>query len=757
MDSINIQELQRVLTTLARQTSSLSANINSTSNAIGEITRQMDITTADYRRHITELRRNLSDENVLREQDLEQSRRVLEANRRLNDTREVELRNLRTNAANLTKERTRQLKLAAEYTRKFGRIDDATTGAYEKAAELAAEIAKYKSTIAAHDVAQKRNIYSVNQHTETLDRAARELETREFRERISRSLIKSVKDGLSKIFPIMSAAQLTQQVWGQIKTELATGFRTASTPGEYDRVGKLGLSATDLTKLAAEFRRGVMAAGGTENMFQFMEGVRDAYHNLIPLSDQARFAAQQMNILTNAGITPTADRAAMMAKDFERLQKISGMTGDQFNAVMADIVNTQEYQTQMRLAASQKERETILRGTQARVSENVAVGMMADQAIKAEKALLSLASAEPTDRYQQAAQYQALFGALGLGNGAEFGRLLKKTPGSQSAPEMDFMRQSLIKLSNEMDKQRRDGYREFTISALSKGLDPQGLLKEFSTTGKDIAAATDQNVAAMGDLTQATKDLYQAIEGLRSRWINNPYIQAAGVGVSAISGAALGAGAQSLWGHLRNRGAQAGNPPQGGNPAPSRGNQSGRARNWSRVGKGLGIAGTIGIAGAQVMEGDYAGAAGGLTGGALGTVVGTALGAALGGGVASAITAPLGAMLGGAVGTYLADKISSSEKSVVEGYKDTKSAVDKSSQTSDDYNIQSLETSNMQLERLSEHSGYLKTVANSLSRVVEIQERQLKVQLADERDKLTNVAKSQHSAQTQQLGYKLIG
>lgn len=743
MADINTQELQRALAAVTRQTSSLTGNLRQVNDVIGEISRNMDITNADYKTHINELRSNLQTENTIRKQDVEESKRLLETNKRLNDIRARELSALRDQSAQLKKEYAKQSKLAAEYSKKYGVTDDLTAEAFDRAKELNEQIEEIKNTISKLDVAQKKNVYATNRHADVLNAATDTLNIQEFNQRITTTFKNALSNGFKQIFPVVTLADLVKQMYGQIRMEIATGFRVAGTPGEYGRVASLGTNATAIAGLAADNRRAIVAAGGTEGMFQFMEATKKAYEQFIPLGDQAAFAAQQMTILTNAGIAPTAKAASSMVREFDRLQRVTGVTGEQFNAMMLDVVNSQEYQSQLRLTATTKEREAMLAGTRARIAENVSIGMMTEQAIKAEKVLAKIGTERATTRYQTAAQYQALMAAMNVQGGSDVARILRLNQSQRTEEDRNFLNRKLIELANTVDKGvARGGGSEFAIQSLIEKLDPTGQVAEFSTTGKEVAKVTDKNIAAMEKLSDSTTKLYQAIEGLRSQMMNNPYVQGVGIATGATIGALSAPAAGTLWNMAKQKMGFPTNTTVSGSPTstnvPPSPQNSNSTRNWARAGRWMGGAGTAIYAGSQMLDGNYGGAVGGLAGGALGTAIGGALGM----GVMSAITAPLGAMLGSAIGSYVGESMTSKKRtSVVDGYDETKAVTSEREKRKDDYEVQSIQTATNQLTKLNEQTDYLKNMATATPRMVELLERQLAIQMSAEQNNIATLAR----------------
>lgn len=468
-----------------------------------------------------------------------------------------------------------------------------------------------------------------------------------------------------------------------IVTQIQTGINRSVgmlDVGQQAQVSQLNMSPTEFQEMTGEYRRGMLAAGGMTNSLNTLSATAEQLEgNVASRAEAAKFAAQQMEMFANMGVRPTTDRVRAMGETFKSIHAVTGMTLEEFNTSMRDIMENEESMYQMRLATTEAERIAIADSVAARYKENRLRGISDEQTRAMLKKQMEMQNQKPKSRFQQAVKQAALAGAMGIGGGDEMIRLVMK-PASQHTDEERRRYQEFQDRLNQVVMgglgSSNFGTQLYTEALADKtGYDERGMAV-FNTAQARAAMGNPQAAAGtMGQVGEIGKTVNEAIErGLGI--LKNPIIQLAGgilllLPVMAGHAAAMVAHTTALWkssklgggtGQL-NRPMPDGNAPDGGKGDRTRGRgRLGRiADGLKRAGPGL-LKGGVATIGGMALSGagsmateagyektgatlDVAGSA--ASGAGVGAMIGSVVP-----GVGTAIGAGVGGVLGGAYGLY---------------------------------------------------------------------------------------------------------
>lgn len=267
---------------------------------------------------------------------------------------------------------------------------------------------------------------------------------------------------------------------------------------------ELGLSMHQLGEITSKNRQMVNALGGRdamENIIKNNENMRAFYGTL---ADSAAANAQIMSEFGKKGIMPARETLVQYNEDLTRLASTTNLSATELNHMIDGIADDTDSLSQLK-AVREGERETILANQRALLKSNVALGMAAEQAAEAGKMLNKMSSHNPLERFKQAAKMQAMGSAVGLGaEAAAAAAELRKPKGQQN---QEVMRDFNVKMTGLVDTAAQQGIgQEIFMSEMMSKLDLNQYYGEgspFSTTLGNVYA---DGVAKMGDRYQSSAE-----------------------------------------------------------------------------------------------------------------------------------------------------------------------------------------------------------------------------------------------------------
>ena len=723
---INAQELARALSALAKQSSSMSDNIRTASEVIADYTDPVVKSQKDYETYVKKMKGLQSQELKDKQELISQLKLNQGLTQREADSRKKEIDQLQADIESKTKLRTKQMRIAADMEKRYGMLDDATTTAKTAVTSLSTELDAANATLKSARNAEQKHTTELGKFTSAISTQEKEFKKLSFAEAgktISNGIISSTKDSLKQIIGKTSFVDIAKDFFATTRREISTGVNAASSGKEYTQLANLGMSAGKFTDLLQQNRTGVLAAGGKDATLQFMTQIDKTYKSLIPFGDRAEFAAQQMSLLTSAGVKPTIETSKLLFNSFVKLQKTAGLTGDQFSTSMADIVNSQEVQQTLLGTASQTERAAIVANIAARFAENKAIGFTTEQSIRLAKIQSKLANDNPLDRLKRGAKQAALASALGVDGGDRARQIELKSDKNRTPEDKAFLQKFYDQVSQKVSSGLQSdnfGQQVFTQGLQSKlGTDETGANSPFNSSLARVAQANEDSIKSLGDVSASTNNLINSIDKLTSQLTNNPIMQGAVAGVSNITGL-LGSAASGLGG-----GALASMLTKGGAAAEGGSLLSGAAA----IGKGfikraplIGALAQGGMAAYDYANGDKKGAASN-AGGAAGSLIGGAIGTLLLPGVGTVI----GAGLGSVAGQYLGGKYA--------GDNSQSTALATPMNESNDM-------LSKQVKQLDDSNMYLKQLADTMPRLVDLSEKQLIAMTLTEKSRTSEAVRS---------------
>lgn len=531
----------------------------------------------------------------------------------------------------------------------------------------------------------------------------------------ARKLSSGIYSKLLSVFNAGLFAKAIDQTWTAVKTSMATGAGLAVK--DVFTTASLGLNPKEYIELQAAHRRTILAAGGVAANFDILKaGQQKYFKNIGDLAETTKFTEEQLELLGTAGIRPTMESMDVLAGGFNKLQTLTGMTGDQFNKVMRDVLTDESTIARLRAARSEQERKMVLQGIQQRTLENAARGMSIEQIKETTKALNKMQGASPLDRIKQAARFRAFAGAMGVGGGAEAQSIMVK--GNRASEQEKARLQEIMSNASNALGQASTGSLggEIFATTLADKLDLKGTLEPFNTTLNNALVPLAGAVDSLPKIDDKMTDVVHWLQQIHSGFTNNPIMLAVGGALGVLLKGMRSGGSAKGAGWLSNIFGKGG---PGAEISPGAAGQATKAsKAFASIGKATKILGPLGIAAAGIYQGydqykqtgnaargigkgvgTAGGAWGGMAGGAaLGTLVlpgiGTIIGGALGG--------LAGGWAGGEAGDKIGDMFSSKSMS--------------SSTKSDDSDYYSTMTTsiNAQLKKMDESNNYLKQMSDQL-------------------------------------------
>lgn len=417
------------------------------------------------------------------------------------------------------------------------------------------------------------------------------------------------------------------------KDYMSTGFKLGMTPGDF----------AELTKTNREY---MLATGGLTKSTDFLEQVNHAYASSIADNgERTKFAAAQMKLLAENGITPTVDAALAMKGSFDELQKSSSMTMAQLNDAISSVLGDTGGQSQLRGVQTQEQRRAIVEGTAKQLAANRALGMLPEKAIAAAKAMGKLGAEDPIERYKKAAKLRMAGAAMGIDVGDAAKALMlgdRLVPGSDLALNAQKQTSALSNKMGQASTGSQSG--EFFTAALMNATGMQDVLGKQGPNNTTLEQASlAPSAAAINSLGEMPKGIVEAndwLQKIHNGLTMNPILMGimglVGVIATELTGKSLVGSAGSLIGKFGKGG-------------------KGLSKLFSR---GAGAAGAAELGAAAQGELFTTGAAGVEVGAS--TVGGTALTA--GGRMLKGVKGGIAGMLVGTAADYAADKLGRNTK-----------------------------------------------------------------------------------------------
>lgn len=176
-----------------------------------------------------------------------------------------------------------------------------------------------------------------------------------------------------------------------------------------------GVDPKVMIQLMAQNRQMVNSLGGMNATIKTTEAaIKDTYGMYGSMEEAWTQNLSVMTGFANKGVKPTMSTMKDYNDDLNWLARATGKTGSAMNAMLSEISDDADSISILR-AAREDERETILANQRALLKSNIALGMTAEQATAASKMLNKMVAAKPLERLKQAAKMRAIGAAMGLG------------------------------------------------------------------------------------------------------------------------------------------------------------------------------------------------------------------------------------------------------------------------------------------------------------------------------------------------------
>lgn len=267
---------------------------------------------------------------------------------------------------------------------------------------------------------------------------------------------------------------------------------------------ELGMSMHQLGEITSKNRQMVNALGGRdamENIIKNNENMRAFYGTL---ADSAAANAQIMSEFGKKGIIPTQQTLTQYNEDLTRLATTTNLSASELNHMIDSIANDTDSLSQLK-AVREGERESILANQRALLKSNVALGMTAEQAAEAGKMLNKMSSHNPLERFKQAAKIQAMGAAVGLGaEAAAAAAELRKPKGQQN---QEVLRDFNVQMTGLVDTAAQQGIgQEIFMTEMMGKLDMNQYYGEGSAFSATLGNVYADGVAKMGDRYQSSAE-----------------------------------------------------------------------------------------------------------------------------------------------------------------------------------------------------------------------------------------------------------
>ncbi|MGZ8924645.1 MAG: hypothetical protein ACXW2E_02055 [Nitrososphaeraceae archaeon] len=210
-----------------------------------------------------------------------------------------------------------------------------------------------------------------------------------------------------------------------------------------------GVASKTMLDLMARNRQVVNSLGGMVNAVKTVEGAVFKTYGLYGSMEEAW--KQNLSVMTefaNKGVSPSITLLEDYNNDLDMLARMTGMSGEAMNSMINEISNDIDSMSLLR-AAREGEREAILANQRALLKSNIELGMTAKQAAEAAKMLNKMVAQKPLERLKQAARMRAIGAAMGLGSEANAAATeLSKAKGQQNLETINAFSIALATQSN---------------------------------------------------------------------------------------------------------------------------------------------------------------------------------------------------------------------------------------------------------------------------------------------------------------------
>jgi hypothetical protein len=625
------QELQAVIR-------GLQSSIGNFDNSLSAINRRMIDMANGVRDEEEEMRKNLAkmgkwnkETDDLRKQQLEQQRRDYMAAKEV----EKDLNTAKTGLINsIAKTESEIQKHAAALHKAVADEKAGIAGAAQARAAAQAALKQERknkrdhlnqlnsvTTELVNATNTQHNIVRLMRKTE---KELNEFSWKDASKKVGTKLADTLGQGVKNIFSGLTVGNAVNTWYKGLGEVMATGGDNmfASLDRQMDAV-QLGLTPEEYIKMNAASRQTILATGGVGKQLDILKKQSsDLGGSFATAGDATRYAQGQMDALAKGGIRPSMETAGLLNDQFLRLNKITGMTGEQFNQLTNELITDSDIQLQLR-AANADERQQIIKSNAARVAEYVAMGMTTEQAKSATKALAAIAGQKPIDRIKQAAKLRAMGGAMGIEGANEAADIMIK--GQRASPEeMKRLADFNSKMSNKMSESAKGSIGgEIFASKIqeklgTKDTDANSVFNTRLTEGNKIQ---EESLKTLQEVPKKLQELIRLVSqggALKA----NPLAQTAGAaGVSLWDTFGPGAmGAAGGWAGAKFLGKAAPtvvpdvNLP-GDGPKPPPGAKGGLKSAGKTAGKFMlkklpvvGALAGLGYAASRAMDGDWTGA-----------------------------------------------------------------------------------------------------------------------------------------------------
>lgn len=471
------------------------------------------------------------------------------------------------------------------------------------------------------------------------------------------SLFKSSKSAVRAFFSVeaglLSLLVATKQLYSDYKTQLKFGSQFTNVWDQQIEAMKSGIDPGVMAELMAETRQASLTFDSLGGYMDTLQGQQVKYYNQIgDLTQSLKFGTDMFHLLGKSGIKPTAAGMDALGGTFRVLNKIAGVTSDQFTQMMSQTLADQDIQTRLR-AAKKGERTAIIQGIAKQIEMNVAMGLTTEQAMGAAVAMGKIAGGGAKERYKRAAQIQMAMGAMGLQGGAELADLTRKGQARFRGDDAERFEILSTRLA-EAGTAARGGDRgaEFTRDAIFRNLEDH--FGETSPFNKQLAEGLEIDKDTLKAIREGIKDepdrhmkVMMGFDRVTNA-IANSGIAKGISGIFQLGGAmALGRYGGGIMSRMLGGGAGAG---AGG------GIMAGAGRMAMGGMRALPVVGSIAMAGKDLYDLSQGDTSGANTGALVGTAAGAVIGGVLGSIIPGAGTV-IGAGLGASAGNFLGEMV----------------------------------------------------------------------------------------------------
>jgi predicted nucleic acid-binding Zn-ribbon protein len=574
---------------------------------------------------------------------------------------------------------------------------------------------------------------------------------KDVRDKVFKKMGGALVDGVKSLFGGLSLTAAAGKFVDDQRQIMATaGDNIYSSLEDQIKIAKLGLTPKDYLEMNAASRQTILAAGGAAEQMRILDAQsKDLKNTFGSVGQRTKYVQGQMDALARAGIKPTLTSAGLLNNNFKHLQKLTGMTGEQFNELTKDFATDADIQSQLR-SLNEEERKQMMAGITARYAENRALGMLDDQARAVAKSMAKQLGEGPLERIKKAAKLRMVGAAMGI-EGAEDAAQIKIKGKRATDDEMKRLQDFETRVSNAASKSQVGSLAGeiFTDKIIEKS-DQKDVLGPDSQFNTNLAASLAVNKDSLATQREGNKLLQKIIQGfdVLKAGAMNPLV---GGAASIVGGAAemVGQGVVTAL-SLKYLGKFMGGAAAGGVGGAAAGGVGGAAAGGvgsllkGTGGKLLGTVGALGMGAYQAYDANtefnegkltekernkqYGSAAGGaagaialgLKGAAMGTAlgpVGTLIGGLIGGGIGYAG----GSMAGGGLGSLFGDdkKKDAAVNTKAGLAEEVASQVSQASKEGTDGPL------GAQLTKLDTSNGYLKNIQDLSSKQVELAEKHL--------------------------------